>query len=161
LFSGRTRIGPRKAQFPILICVGNDRENRFAARSVRCITVCDENHVGVLVRKGPRPRRSTAHDARTVSISPISEARGSVRHAVIIVAGRTWQVTVPLVAVRVGHPVVTFDARSGNPRRLPSRACRRSADRSKHECRSQCRADLASHINLLIVGRSAECPVTI
>jgi hypothetical protein len=83
---------------------------------------------------------------------PISEARESVCHAVIVAAGRTGHVTVSLFAVRVGHSVVTFDAGGKNPRRLPSLACRRSANGSKHECRSQRGADPANHINLLIVG---------
>ena len=103
-------------------------------------------------RKGPHPRRRTAHAARDYFIGPISEPGGSVCYAVIVAAGRTWHVTVPLLAVRVDRPVVTFDAGCKNPRHLPSRACRRSANRSKHECRSQCGADLANHINLLIVG---------
>ena len=103
-------------------------------------------------RKGPHPRRRTAHAARDYFIGPISEPRGSVCYAVIVAAGRTGHIAVPLLTMRVGPSVVTLDAGCENPRRLPGRAGRRSANRSKHECRSQCGADLANHINLLIVG---------
>ena len=87
---------------------------------------------------------------------PHLRGKKSVCYAVIVVAGRTGHIAVPLVAVRVDRPVVPFDAGCENPRRLPSRARRRGANRSKHECRSQCGADLTNHINLLIVGGSAD-----
>jgi|RhiMethySRZTD1v2_1073278.scaffolds.fasta_scaffold2165411_1 hypothetical protein len=75
----------------------------------------------------------------------------SVCHAVIVAAGRTGHVTIPLLAVRVGPSIVMLDTGCENPRRLPSRARRRGAHRSKHECRGQCSADRSNHINLLIV----------
>ena len=61
--------------------------------------------------------------------------RESVRHAVIVAAGRARQMAVPLVVAGVGHPVVTLDARRENPvrRRVPSGLRRRNAGRGKQE----------------------------
>ena len=56
-----------------------------------------------------------------------------------------------LVAVRVAHPVVTLGW-ARKTASFPKPACRRNADRSKQECRSQRGAEITNHVNLLIVG---------
>jgi hypothetical protein len=61
-------------------------------------------------RKEAHLRGSTALAVRDYFIGPISEARESVCYAVVVIAGRTGHITISLLALRVGPPVVMFDA---------------------------------------------------
>src|ERR1700731_1666395 len=71
-------------------------------------------------------------------------------------AGPAGQIAVPLLAPRIGPPVVMIDARCKNAlrRRLPSRPRQRDASRAKHECRNQRGREITNHAKLLIVSVS-------
>ena len=120
---------------------GDGREARDMSGQLKCAG-CEPRNYKYFRSGNNAKRQSFANWFRHVRLldgaktGSVSGVRALVRYAVFVVAGRAGQIAVPLVAVRVAHPVETL--RRENTLRRPSGLRRRNAGRGKQEYRNQC-----------------------